>query len=185
MDDFEKAQTPIHTANLIYTFSEVWQATMSATGVRGQSMRIKILCLASWIMTIAALFISAQRGDNVMFFLMLMYLVFWLVFAVVILFSYITVKWEWRTNKFMQNAQITFNFYPDRMEFLSEYDNLKSPYDWLYRVLETNTHFHFFIAASKMYPLPKKVTTQVLQEFVRQKAKEYKIYKKKGKFKKV
>ena len=179
MDESKQTHAmPLHTAKFVYTFNQIWKSVLSSIGLTNLSKKRIILMAVLFIVSILLHIITSLNGQRILAFIVTIYPIALAFAGLLILFMYISSRMEWKTNKFMQGTQVTFNFFVEEIEVSSTHDTLRAPYSKLYKMVETKTHFSFMISWSKGFPLPKENCTQDLQDFIRQKALEHHRQKK-------
>lgn len=91
---------------------------------------------------------------------LLFQLIFWRTYAFVILMLFVellicifqkaNLKKEYASNKLFSNAEFTIDFYDNYLVKRNENYNVSIPYDKLYDIVETKTHFYFKQSKSKI-----------------------------------
>lgn len=78
------------------------------------------------------------------------------------------VKGAWRTNQSMQNCEMQYSFYEDRVEQESVLGHSVFMYDKLYRILETKDYFFLMIGNNQGIIIQKREAGTELQQFLRE-----------------
>lgn len=77
------------------------------------------------------------------------------------------VKKVYASNKLAQNMKILFQFGEEALVENTENGRFTVPYDKLYKIIETKTHFYLMTAKNQGYMLNKAYFPQGLEEFLR------------------
>ena len=96
------------------------------------------------------------------------YLLFALLYPILIwLLQCRQIKKIFKSNKVIQNEEVTFEFYDTY--FTEEYPrgNSRLEYNKLYKIVETKTNFYLMIAKNQGYILVKENFPEGLEEFLR------------------
>ncbi|WP_050008336.1 YcxB family protein [Butyrivibrio sp. WCE2006] len=79
------------------------------------------------------------------------------------------IRKEYNTNKILQNTVTTFRFAEDRFESVSDRGSAFVKYDEIYKILETDTNFYFFLSKNQALNIIKANCSDELISFLRKK----------------
>jgi hypothetical protein len=101
---------------------------------------------------------------------------FLIIFAILYPFLFfaateIGVRRVFNSNKLLQNAEITYEFYEDYLHETHEGGEEKVSYDKFDRIIETKTNFYLMIAKNQGFMISKENMPDGLEEFIRGKKK--------------
>jgi hypothetical protein len=100
--------------------------------------------------------------------------IFLILFAIIypILFfgaAEIGVRRVFNSNKLIQNAEITYEFYNEYVIERHEGGEAKIPYEKLDKILETKTNFYLMIAKNQGFMISKENMSDEMMDFIRKK----------------
>lgn len=98
--------------------------------------------------------------------------IFLIIFAIIYPFLFyisiqIGVKRVFNSNKLLQNAEVTYEFFEDYLYEKHDGGETKVPYDKLDEVIETKTNFYLMIAKNQGFMISKENMSEDMQNFIR------------------
>ena len=90
-----------------------------------------------------------------------------LFFVLIAIFRNLNVKKFYKSNKTIQDAKMTFEFFDTYFVVKTEDSEGKYKYDKLYKIKELKNYFFLSIGKNQGYVLPKEDMTSELKNFIR------------------
>lgn len=143
----------LYEANMTYSFGEykAYARTMFRRQAVPAFLGMEVLFLLSALYT-GSLFLAVIG-------------LLWL--GAAILIQNRQVKKIYASNKLAQNMKILFQFGEDVLVENTENGQFTVPYEKLYKIIETKTHFYLMTAKNQGYMLNKAVFPEGLEDFLR------------------